>query len=121
MAATSSCVDSGLLAHSATSAPPATSAFTRFAVSVVTCKHAPKRKPLNGLSLANRSPIAASTGMLWADQAMRRRPSGARLGSLMSYAGADALVCVVDKAGFLRGDSCRRGDVSSGTFLKIGR
>ena len=39
-AATSSCVDSGFDAQSTTSAPPAFSVRARFAVSVVTCRHA---------------------------------------------------------------------------------
>ena len=38
-AAVSSCVLSGLLAHSDTSAPPSLSASARLAVSVVTCRH----------------------------------------------------------------------------------
>ena len=44
----SSWVDSGLLAHSATFAPEATSARMRFAVSVVTCMQAPMRTPSSG-------------------------------------------------------------------------
>ena len=42
-AATSSCVESGFDAHSTTSAPPAFSVRMRFAVSVVTCRHAAMR------------------------------------------------------------------------------
>ena len=42
-AATSSWVDNGFDAQSATSAPPACSVSIRFAVSVVTCRHAPMR------------------------------------------------------------------------------
>ena len=41
----SSWVDSGLEAQSVTSAPEATSARMRFAVSVVTCMQAPMRTP----------------------------------------------------------------------------
>ena len=48
-AATSSCVLSGLEAQSRTSAPPALSVFMRLAVSVVTCRQAVTRIPLNGL------------------------------------------------------------------------
>src|SRR5579872_6300826 len=86
VAATSSCVESGLLAHRAISAPPAASAIMRFAVSVVTCKHAPTCKPLSGCVRAKRSPMARNTGMLCAAQATRRLPSAARPRSLMSKA-----------------------------------
>ena len=58
-AATSSCVESGLEATSTTSAPPALSVRTRFAVSVVTCRHADTRRPasgrLTGEALADRA------------------------------------------------------------------
>ena len=50
-AATSSCVLSGFDAQSAMSAPPSRSAIIRFAVSVVTCRHAPTRTPVQRLLL----------------------------------------------------------------------
>src|SRR4051794_37065228 len=60
---TSSCVDSGLGAHSATSAPPAISARTRLAVSAVTCNEQPTRIPRSGCSRAKRSRIERRTGI----------------------------------------------------------
>ena len=77
-AATSSWVDSGLEAHSVTSAPPARRARIRFAVSAVTCRQAAIRSPAKGFSFANRSRIDASTGMCRSAQAMRRIPWAAR-------------------------------------------
>ncbi len=62
-AATSSCVESGLEPQMATVAPPAFKASTRTAVSFVTCKHAPKVKPVNGFSLLSLLLIWLSTGM----------------------------------------------------------
>ena len=50
-AATSSWVDSGFEAASRTSAPPAASVSIRFAVSVVTCRQAAIRMPLQRLLL----------------------------------------------------------------------
>ena len=55
-AATSSCVESGLDAHKVTSAPPATSVSMRFAVSEVTCMHAPMRYPASGFVLLESFP-----------------------------------------------------------------
>ena len=56
-------VDSGFAEQSATTAPPAFSARTRFAVSAVTCRQAAIRIPSSGRSAAKRSPILASTGI----------------------------------------------------------
>ena len=55
-AATSSCVDSGFAAQSATSAPPATSVRIRHAVSAVTCRHAASRDAVERPLL--REPLA---------------------------------------------------------------
>ena len=76
-AATSSWVESRFEAHSATSAPPAFSASIRFAVSVVTCRHAPIRTPWSGRSFSNRCRISASTPISPAAHSMRSRPFGA--------------------------------------------
>ena len=83
-AAVSSWVDSGLEAHSVTFAPEAESARMRFAVSVVTCMHAPMRTPSSGRSFAKRSRMDASTGMSRAAHSMRASPASARSMSLMS-------------------------------------
>src|SRR3989338_6485365 len=85
-AATSSCVDSGLDAHSTTSAPPALSVTARLAVSEVTCRHAAMRRPLSGCSLANRARICRSTGIERSAHSVRRRPSSASAMSLTSWA-----------------------------------
>src|ERR1044071_9222453 len=83
--ATSSWVDSGLDAQRTTSAPPAFSVRARFAVSVVTCRHAEMRYPERGCSVSNRSRIAASTGICRSAHWMRRTPSGASARSFTSY------------------------------------
>src|SRR6476646_6268981 len=83
-AATSSCVESGLDAQRTTSAPPADNVRARFAVSVVTCRHAEMRCPASGCSRSKRSRIAASTGICRSAHAIRRTPSGARARSLTS-------------------------------------
>ncbi len=77
-AATSSCVESGLEAQSATSAPPAASVRMRLAVSVVTCRHAPTRMPFSGFSASKRWRMEASTGISRSAHSMRPRPSAAR-------------------------------------------
>src|SRR5213596_2444839 len=94
-AATSSWVDSGLEAQSAMSAPPAWSVIARFAVSVVTCRHAARRFPLRGRSRANRSRSCRSTGIDRSAHSVRRRPSSASRMSLMSFV-ALVLVAVSD-------------------------
>src|SRR5579884_3820075 len=86
-AATSSCVDSGLLAHKATSAPPAWRVSIKFAVSDVTWRHAPTRSPSRGRSRAKRSRMMRSTGIWVAAHSMRRRPCCARPISLTSCRG----------------------------------
>src|SRR6185437_2544055 len=84
-AATSSCVESGLDAQRTTSAPPALSVRARFAVSVVTCRHAEIRRPASGCSRSKRSRIAASTGICRSAHWMRRTPSGVSARSFTSY------------------------------------
>ena len=79
-----SCVDSGLLAQRLTWAPPAFSVIARFAVSLVTWRHAPSRSPSSGRSRAKRSRMMRRTGISRAAQSMRRCPSPARLGSATS-------------------------------------
>src|SRR3954467_12653092 len=73
-AATSGWGANGLDAHSATSAPPACSARTRFAVSEVTCRHAPTTTPASGRSRAKRSRIERSTGICPSAHSIRARP-----------------------------------------------
>ena len=77
-AATSSWVDNGFDAQIRTSAPPALSVRSRLAVSVVTCRQAATTAPASGRSLAKRSRIDVSTGMLASAQAMRWCPRSAR-------------------------------------------
>src|SRR5271170_5604882 len=76
-AATSSCVESGLLAQQTTSAPPALSARSRLAVSQVICRHAPSRWPFKGSSLPKRSRIIRSTGICRSAHSIRLRPASA--------------------------------------------
>src|SRR5436853_421545 len=82
---TSGCTVSGLAEHSATDAPPASSASTRTAVSAVTCRQAPTRRSASGRSEANRSRIEPRTGMrprahsMRSLVAMRLVPVGIRL------------------------------------------
>ncbi len=83
-AATSSWVDSGFEAQATTRAPPAFSVRRRLAVSVVMCRHAAMVIPSRGRSLAKRSRMLVSTGMWVSAQAMRWRPSSARVGSVTS-------------------------------------
>src|SRR5262245_59107116 len=90
-AAASSWVESGFEAHRTTSAPPAWSVRIRFAVSVVTWRHADTRKPASGRSRENRSRIARRTGMLRSAHSIRRTPSGASARSLTSYRLAPAI------------------------------
>src|SRR5487761_1222917 len=83
-AATASLVESGFEAQSTTSAPPALSVSIRFAVSLVTWRHAASFSPLSGCSLVNRARIKLKTGISRAAQSMRSWPCGARLVSLTS-------------------------------------
>src|SRR5258706_7407939 len=85
-AAMSSWVESGLDAHSATSAPPACSVMHRFAVSLVTWRHSARLLPLSGCSRANRSRIWRSTGIERSAHSERRRPASASARSFTSNA-----------------------------------
>src|SRR5579883_2284209 len=91
-AATSSCVERGLLAQRTRSAPPALRVIARLAVSVVTCRQAEILMPLRGWVLANCSRINRRTGISLAAHSMRCLPRGARLRSLTS---PDTLIGVV--------------------------
>src|SRR2546426_3057377 len=77
-AATSSWVDSGLLAHRRTVAPPAARVEAKLAVSEVTCRQAASRNPLSGFSLAKRSRMLRRTGIGPSAQSIRVRPFAAR-------------------------------------------
>src|ERR671915_840764 len=83
-AATSSWVDSGLEAHTATSAPPAWRASSRLAVSVVTWRQAPTVIPASGRSFSNRSRISDRTLISPLAHSIRSRPFSARPRSLTS-------------------------------------
>src|SRR2546422_8277066 len=83
-AATSSWVDSGLLAHRRTCAPPAAKVRARFAVSDVTCRQAARRKPRRGFSLVKRSRMLPTTGICASAQRIRVRPLSARARSFTS-------------------------------------
>src|SRR4051794_32930437 len=72
--ATSSCVDSGLAAASATDAPPSASVRTSTAVSAVTCRHAATRTPSSGRSRAKRSRIERRTGICPSAHSIRAEP-----------------------------------------------
>src|SRR3954468_9235524 len=83
-AATSSCVESGFEAQRVRSAPPAWRVCMRWAVSLVTCRHAETRSPFKGFDLAKRSAMVLRTGMERADHSMRPWPFGASFGSFTS-------------------------------------
>ena len=93
-AATSSCVLSGFDAQSAMSAPPSRSAIIRFAVSVVTCRHAAMRSPFSGFSFAKRARICSVTGISRAAHSMRRTPSSASRRSRTSCLIVSVVNCV---------------------------
>src|ERR1700738_3405801 len=83
-AATASFVESGLEAQSTMSAPPALSVTIRFAVSLVTWRHADTRSPLSCFSARKRSRIRSKTGISRAAQSMSAWPSLARARSFTS-------------------------------------
>src|SRR4051794_5048908 len=72
--ATSSCVERGLAAATATVAPPAASARTRLAVSAVTCRQAATETPSSGRSRAKRSRIERRTGICPSAHSIRAWP-----------------------------------------------
>src|SRR5689334_25061590 len=59
--------------------------MARFAVSVVTCRHAEMRMPLSGWFLINSLRMLCSTGMDWLAHSMRRLPRSASSRLLISY------------------------------------
>ncbi len=59
----------------------------RLAVSVVTCRHAPMRRPSSGRSRSKRSRIRRRTGISRSAHSIRRTPSAARPRSVTSWAG----------------------------------
>src|SRR5256714_8689709 len=93
-AATSSWVDSGLAAHSATLAPPSASAATKFAVSAVTCRQAATRTPASGCSTAKRPRIERRTGICPSAHTTRASPSPARERSATSCGGSSVAVMI---------------------------
>src|SRR5271166_5394361 len=84
LAATSSCVDSGFEAHSATSAPPSRRVMARFAVSAVTCRHAEIRMPRSGWFLMNSLRMICRTFIDWFAHSMRFLPRSANSMPLIS-------------------------------------
>src|SRR5919198_3548897 len=94
-AATSALVDSGLEAHRAGSAPPATGAGKRLAVSVVTCRQGATRRPSNGRVRSSSAVTARSTGMRLAANSTLAPPSGARARSFSITSIDDPLVSAV--------------------------
>src|SRR6202162_756242 len=78
LAATSSCVDRGLEAHSTTSAPPSLRQMARFAVSAVTCRQAETRMPFKGWFLMNSLRMICRTFMDWLAQSIRFLPRSAK-------------------------------------------
>src|SRR5215468_4360889 len=121
-AATSSWVESGLLAQSTRSAPPAFRAMARLAVSAVTCRHAAIRIPFSGFCFANRSRIWCTTGIERPDHSMRPRPFSASARFFTSLGtGADGFF---RDASFLAGTAmCRSTSLSrsSGQICTHGR
>src|SRR5579864_979973 len=111
-AATSSWVESGLEAHSTTSAPPSRSVTARLAVSVVTCRQAEMRMPLSGWFLMNSLRMLCSTGMDWLAHSMRRFPRSARSRLLMS----DEMLVTTDVAirSYVETEKIQSRETSSG-------
>src|SRR5208337_1795307 len=84
LAATSSCVESGLEAHSTTSAPPSRRQTARLAVSAVTCRQAEIRMPFSGWFLMNSLRMICRTFIDWFAQSIRFLPRSASSKFLMS-------------------------------------
>src|SRR5690349_12597896 len=98
-AAVSSCVDSGLEAQSASCAPPAFKVSMSTAVSVVTCRHAPRRIPLSGCSCVKRSRTCRRTGIDCSAHSILSRPSPASERFLTSCSTMKCRPCVVSRRG----------------------
>src|SRR4030095_4574317 len=84
-AAVSSWVESGWEAQRAICAPPALRVSISTAVSVVTCRHAPRRMPLSGCSCVKRSRTWRSTAIDCSAHSIRSFPSAARERFLTSW------------------------------------
>src|SRR5919108_1342398 len=91
LAATSSWVVNGFAEQSAASAPPATNACIRFAVSAVTWRQAATLTPVRGFFSVNRSRIERRTGIWPSAHSTRARPRGASDGSAISVSVAIVL------------------------------
>src|SRR4029077_2079081 len=78
LAATSSCVERGLEAHSTTSAPPSLKQMARFAVSAVTCRQAETGMPFKGWFLMNSLRMICRTFIDWLAQSIRFLPRSAK-------------------------------------------
>ena len=76
-------------------APPALSVRIRLAVSVVTWRQAPMRRPSSGRSRSKRSRIRRRTGISRSAHSIRRTPSAARPRSVTSWAG-EVLAVVIE-------------------------
>src|SRR2546427_4774239 len=118
-AATSSCVESGLLAHRRTWAPPATSVRIRLAVSVVTCRHAATRRSFRGRSRVNRSRIRRRTGISVSAHSMRWRPDLTRLTSLTWDSIQDTSGCHCEALKGPKQSPCVIGDCFVATLLAM--
>src|SRR5262249_3679286 len=59
------------------SAPPSRNAIIKFAVSLVTCRHAETRSPFSGCSLMNRLRICCNTGICACAHSIFRLPASA--------------------------------------------
>src|SRR5579859_3354571 len=94
-AATSSCVESGLEAHSTTSAPPSRRAIIKLAVSLVTCRQAEARKPFRGCSFTKRLRMISRTGICCAAHSILRLPASAKEMSFTSPFLSSAIAKVV--------------------------
>src|SRR3954470_16136903 len=85
--ATSSCVENGLAAASATSAPPSARVRTSTAVSAVTCRHEPTRTPSSGRSRVKRSRIERRTGICPSAHSIRAAPDVALVAVMIRLEG----------------------------------
>src|SRR5690242_7905817 len=94
-AAMSSCVESGLDAQSATSAPPSRKVMARFAVSAVTWRQAAMRMPFSGWFLMNSLRMDCSTFMDWFAHSRRFLPMSASSMLLMSQGTVVAVVVAI--------------------------
>src|SRR5215470_5230626 len=115
-AAVSSWVESGLEAQRATCAPPALRVSISTAVSVVTCRHAPRRMPLSGCSCVKRSRTWRSTAIDCSAHSIRRRPSAASERFLTSWSTMEPRPFLSFRRAPRAGLACR-GDDRTGAAL----